>query len=133
MFGDDRHRGVFLLQVPVVVANDVGNDHFSGGVTVRVTLGRVPADGREKPMKLALGMVEPAGARPPVGATEDRLVTVVGANPVELGSRQVKCRLPIDLDEWINPPEVTAATGTSLKPALSDGGMEHPAPRHSLE
>ena len=78
--------------------------HLGGGVAVAVAVRDVTTGGVHEPVHLALGVMEPSGRPPSVGAGEDRAVAEPCADPVDLGGREIECRVPGHLDEGFGPP-----------------------------
>src|SRR5690606_16314349 len=84
-------------------------------------------------MDLALRMMEAPGARPAVGATEDRGVAVLLAHAVELARDQLERGVPGHLDEGLAPAARATARDLPatmrLQPAGSHRRPPHPRAR----
>ena len=106
-------------------AHHVREDDVRGAERVRVDRRRVAAEAVQEPVQLALRVVEAAGAGPPVGPAEDRLVAVLLPHPTQLGGDPFDRLAPLDLDE------VVGAAGRvgprpPLEPAPADRRPLHP-------
>src|SRR6185295_6116637 len=77
-----------------------------------------PADAIEKPVQLRRRVVEAPGARPSVGAGEDRVVAGRRLDALQLVGDAVEHRFPVDRDERLGP--ATTAVAGSVEPALPD-------------
>lgn len=78
-------------------------------------------------MQLALRVVKAPGARPAVGAAEDRLIAVIGANAVKLTCGEIQRSVPVELHVLVvgvTAPVVGA--GAVGKPAAPDRRLSHP-------
>ena len=121
----DRRPGRRAAQHQASAAHQVRQQHLRGAEAVGVARGDVAAAEREEPVQLALRVVEPPGAGPPVRATEDRLVAVSTADPGQLGRDQVQRGIPADFAERVVPAPVARA-GTVVEPAAAHRRPPHP-------
>ena len=132
----DRGPGGVPTQQAAAVADDARHDHLGGGVGVGVDRAGVAADAVEETVELALGVVEAAGARPAVGAAEDRGVAVGRADPFDLGRDEVECGIPVDLDERLgassrrHPPRNPSRGTSGVWPACGCGRDAQGWPGH---
>src|SRR5690242_9296947 len=74
---------------------------------------------------MALGMVEPSGTRPAIGAAENGLVAGFAYYAAELAGHQIKRLVPGNLDKRLGAAALGEDAGTLLEPALADGGATH--------
>jgi hypothetical protein len=103
-------------------AADMGQQRQGGGEAVIVFLGGEAANGVHEAAELALGMVEPAGGRPAIGAGEDGVVAVLCFYALELARDQIQRLIPRDRDEAVGAP-VTVAV---FEPAFAHHGLGDP-------
>ncbi len=106
-------------------AQDPREDHLGGAAGVGVDRARVAAGHGQESVQLALGVVEPAGARPAVAPAVDRRVAVLGAHAGQLTGQPVQHLVPADLDVGVGAAAVVRA-GTVLPPGAADRGRGHP-------
>ncbi|SII46984.1 Uncharacterised protein [Mycobacteroides abscessus subsp. abscessus] len=117
----------------------MGQDHRRGPEAVVAHLRGVAAERVEETVELGPCVVEATGARPAVGATEDRGVPVLGPHPIEFGGCEVEGFVPVDLDEGIGSAALTVpvcaqvllaeAVARSRGPPFGSDGLEPRPPR----
>ncbi len=101
-------------------ADDVRQDHLRGAERVAVDGARVATDAVQEPVQLTLRVVEAPGARPPVRATEDRLVAGLLADSAELVADELERVVPVDLHELVGSASVIRPW-TMFEPTLANG------------
>ena len=117
--GDQRPRGERAQQV-APAAEDPRQHHLGRADAVGVHRADVATEAVEEPVYLGLGVVEPPGARPAVGATEHGLRPRPAVHPGQLGGEPVEHRVPAHGDELV------CATGhIRARPALPPTPAHH--------
>lgn len=101
-------------------AEHMRNDRLRGGGAVARYRGDVAADRVQESVNLAQCMVKSAGACPPVGATEDRVVPVFAPNTFEFGGGDVQRLVPRKFNERVLSAPLTRPVPVSLEPTLAD-------------
>ncbi len=87
----------------------------------------------EEAVDLAQGVMKTSGTRPAVAASEDRLVSILGSDTIQLGCNQVQCLFPLHLDEGLPPPPLRVGSGAVPVPRLPNRRALHPAPANRLQ
>ena len=124
-FAGDHAPPGRLLHVVAEAAHDVGHQH-QGRVVAVVALGAYEAAGRvEEALELALGVVEAPGARPAVGAGEDRFVAVGLPDAGQFPGDQAQRFVPAHLDEGLGAPFAGACQRAVLQIAAPHRGAAH--------
>ena len=94
--------GDVALGEVLVIAEDVRQEHRGGAGAVAVDRAHIAAERDvQEAVDLALGVVEAAGARPAIGAAEDRAGTVRVAHAAQLGAEQIERLVPRIGDEFV--------------------------------
>ena len=104
---------------------DAAQDDAARGHAVAVHAVGIAADRAQEPVQLALRMMEAPGARPAIGAGEDRAVAVRADHAAELAGGEVERLVPGQLDEGL-----LAAARTRLRAVTQEAfahcGAAHP-------
>ena len=106
------------------------HQHEGGADAVVIHVAHVAADQVEEAMQLALGVMETPGARPAVGAAEDRPVAEIALHAAELARHQVEGLVPRYFDEGLGAAPLREGARTLLEPAPAHGGTAHAQARH---
>src|SRR5262245_27855241 len=111
-------------------SDDVWHDDGLRAVTVGVLAPHVAAQAVEKPVELALGMVETAGAAPAVRATVDGRAAVPLVDARELSREHAECRRPAHGQEGLGSPPAAGPRAT-VQPSggAPPPGTPRPEPR----
>ena len=116
-------RGAF--EQIVMGADHAGHDHAGRPEAVGMPRGGVSADEFEEPVHLTLGVVEPPGAGPAIGAAVDGLVAVGIDHPAQLCGQQLGQLIPGHRDELVGTA-LPAGAGPVAQPAAAHRGTGHP-------
>ncbi len=119
MLGQHFPRRVHGHQV-FHAGHDVRHHHARGTQAVGVDVAHVAAERVQEAMHLALRVMEAAGARPAVRATEDRVVAERGPDALQLIGDEIERLVPRHFDERLLPPFVACRAGAALEPALAE-------------
>ena len=125
--GDHRPRRGFVADVRPVVAKDMGDDDLPRGIAVGIHRPDVAAELVQKPVQLALGMVETARGSPAVGAAEYSRVPDRVAYAPQLPGDKVERFVPTHGDERLGPAASTVVPGSPLQPTLAHHRVRHTA------
>ena len=109
-------------------AEHMGDDHLRRAGGVGLDGVGIAAELIEKAMQLALRMVKATGARPAIGAAEDRLVAVLGDHPPQRIRRHVQRLVPGHGDERLDAAFGAIAPPRPLQIARADAGARNTAP-----
>ncbi len=110
--------------------HDVRHQHARGAQAVGILVAHIAADRIQEAMDLALRMMEAAGARPAVGAAEDRAVGMRVLDALQLLGDEIERLVPLDLDEGSPGRASQARRRAFLQPALAHRWPAHAQPRH---
>ncbi len=110
--------------------HDVRHQHARSAQAVGIHVAHIAADRIQEAVDLALGVMEAAGARPAVGAAEDRAVRMRLLHPLELAGDAIERLVPRQLDERLLSTFVAIRAGAVLEPAPAEGRPADPQPRH---
>jgi hypothetical protein len=124
--GDHRPRGRAIQEV-AHGPHDVRHDDRERAVAVGVLPRHEAAEAVEEAVELALGVMEAARARPPIGATVHGLASVRGVHPAQLARQPLGCFRPAHGDEWLGAATIVRARA-ALEPARADHGLGDPRP-----
>src|SRR5207244_5024009 len=95
---------------------DMRKQHCRSAGAVTIDGADIPAERRvQEPVQLALRMVEAPGARPAIGAAEDRAGTVGIAHPRELTRQEIEHAVPRHRHEFVTAASIVGAR-TALEP-----------------
>ena len=111
---------VVMGHQPVHRRHDMRQQHAGRRQRIAVAMGDITADRVQKPVQLALRVMEPAGRGPAIGAAKDCRVAMVAPHPVQFIPDQGKGGVPVDLDKGLAAAQVGARAGALLQPALTD-------------
>ena len=106
--------------------HDVRHQHARGTQAIGVLVAHVAADRIQESMDLALGVMEAAGARPAVGAAEDRPVGMLRLYAREFLGHEIERLVPRHLDERLLASTLGMAAGPVFQPAFA-----HRRPAHA--
>jgi hypothetical protein len=129
MLGHDVPRRVHGHQL-VHRRHDVRHQHARSTQAVGILVPHIAADRVQEAMDLALRVMEAAGARPAVGAAEDRAVGVLVLDPLELIGDEIERLVPLDLDEGLLAALFGIGAGALLQPALAHRRAPHAQARY---
>ena len=110
--------------------HDVRHQHARRAQAVEILVAHIAADRIQEAMDLALRVMEAAGARPAVGAAEDRAVGVRVLDPLEFLGDEIERLVPLELDERLLAALFGSSAGAFLQPALAHRRTAHAQPRH---
>ena len=125
MRGDDRPARRLDDVIAKAAADDVRQGDKCRIVAVIALRGCEAALAVQEPLELALGVVEPAGAGPSIGAREDRLIAMRVTDAGDFGRDPVQCLVPRDLNETVLPALFAALSRPPFEPALANGRPQH--------
>ena len=111
--------------------HDMRHQHERRAEAVVIAVAHVAADRVEETLQLALGVMEASGARPAIGAAEDRPVAEIASSraPSSPATRS-SASSHAHLDERLGAAPLREGAGAVLEPALAHGGTAHAQPRH---
>lgn len=118
--GDGVPRNALALHM-IIGTEHMRHDDHGGARAVGVDGPDIAAERVQKPVDLALRVVEAPGARPAIGPAEHRLRAVGVVDPAKLGCDQRQGLVPFDLHEIIRAAHLRRA-GSMLQPAAPHGG-----------
>ncbi len=104
------------------VAEHMRRDHRARRVGIGVDLHGRAAEAVHEPVQQRLRMVQAPGARPAVGAAEDRAVAERRLHPRQFVRHQLQRGIPIDRHERLGAPPGAVAVGAMVEEALADMG-----------
>ena len=113
---DDRRPTRVDPEQPEQIAENVRQDDLARREAVRVALVGESADAVQKPAELTRSVMEPPGARPAIGAGEDRTVAVLADDPFQLTRDEPARLVPRDGDERLGAPPRAVRSGTAPEP-----------------
>ena len=121
--GDALPRAMLHQQL-LHIADDMRQDHLTGGKAVGVFRGGSSAEHVHEAAQLALSVVKPSGAGPAVRTGEDRLVPMVIPDAVQFPRHEIEGLVPTDGDKAVVAAPIAIA---AVKKALSHHGLSNPA------
>ena len=104
------------------VAEHMRRDDRAGGVGIGVDLHGRAAERIHEAVQQRFRVVQAAGARPAVGAGEDRAIAEAGLHPRQLVGHQRERGVPIDRHERLGAALGAVAACTAFEEALADMG-----------
>jgi hypothetical protein len=110
--------------------HDVRHQHACCPQAVGILVAHVAADRIQEAVDLALRVMEASGARPAVGAAEDRTVGVGALHARQFPGEEIQRLVPWQLDERFLAAPLGIGAGALLEPALAHGRPAYAQPRH---
>src|SRR5690606_16298785 len=112
---------------PARIANDMRQDHLSGGIAVVQARGGIASRAVEEPMDLALRMVKAASAPPTIGAAVNCRIAVLPADAVDFPGGKVEGLVPGHFHEGLDSTQARIRPAGPRQKALAHGGPCDPA------